>query len=611
MNKRDYKIIGITIFAGVFLGWLFFHTSGSESTSHPAQMEQATASEVSNVKRQIWTCSMHPQIRLDHAGKCPICGMELIPVQNLEGDETTISPDEIQMTDDAMKIADIQTMIVTKQAANKDVYLLGRVKPDERNISELTTRFGGRIEKLFVNFTGQDVKKGEKLATIYSPALMTAQKELLETEAYRESNPDFYRAARNKLKLWDLTDEQINEIEKKGEAQSYFDVLSPITGTVTQRNVSPGDYVKEGNSLFEVTDLTKVWVMFDAYESDLPWIKKNDKVSFTVQSIPGKNFTARINFIDPTIDPNTRVAHVRVEVNNPGFLLKPEMFANGMVTSRLGGNSKDLMIPKTAALWTGKRAVVYVKDTSREQPTFAYREITLGPTAGDFYVVEKGLRENEEIAINGVFKIDAAAQLAGKPSMMNPDGTAGSAGGMAGMDMGGGSKNGGSANQAVNMNMKNTTKAQVPEPKFKDQLTCVYKAYLFMKDALIKSNAQEAARLAGNVDSALNSVDIELLKGDAHLTWMGQQRKMKESLMKIMKNKDVAVQREAFADFNVALFNAVKTFGLQGVTTYYQYCPMALDNKGANWLSEVNDIQNPYLGEAMLTCGETKETLKF
>jgi Cu(I)/Ag(I) efflux system membrane fusion protein len=412
-NKRDYKIIGITLFVGLFFGWLFFHGSGNKTVSGKATEEQAQE------KKTIWTCSMHTQIRMDHPGKCPICGMDLIPLQENNGSETAISPDEIQMTDAATKIADIQTMIVPKAYPYKEVFLLGKVKPDERNISELTARFGGRIEKLYVNFTGQNVSKGEKLVTIYSPALVTAQKELLEAQEYKQSNPEFYKAARNKLKLWDLTEEQINNIEQKGEAQSYFDVLSPITGTVTMRNVALGDYVKEGSALFQVIDLTRVWIMFEAYESDLPWIKLGDKVDFTIESLPGKNFNGHVSFIDPLIDPKTRIAQVRVEVRNPGLVLKPEMFANGMVTSSIAGNQKDLMIPKTSVLWTGKRAVVYVKVPDREQPTFKYREIVLGPSAGEFYVVKAGLSEGEEIAVNGVFKIDASAQLAGKPSMMN------------------------------------------------------------------------------------------------------------------------------------------------------------------------------------------------
>jgi Cu(I)/Ag(I) efflux system membrane fusion protein len=413
LNKRDYKIVGIALFAGLFFGWLFFHDSDSK-TGQNAEIN-------TREQKTIWTCSMHPRIRMDKPGKCPICGMDLIPLQKDAGSAMNISADEIQMTEAAMKIADIQTITVKKEYPNKEISLLGKVKPDERRISELTARFGGRIENLYVNFTGQEVNRGEKLATIYSPALVTAQKELLEAQEYKQSNPEFYKAVRNKLRLWDLTDDQIDDIEQSGEARSYFDILSPVTGTVIRRNVTIGDYVKEGSALFQVIDLTSVWIMFEAYESNIPWIKTNDKVNFTIQSLPGKYFNGRVSFIDPLLDPKTRIARVRVQVQNSGLILKPEMFANGTVTSAIAGNKKELMIPKTSVLWTGKRAVVYIKIPDREQPTFRYREIILGPSAGDFYVVKEGLSEGEEIAVNGVFKIDAAAQLEGKPSMMNPE----------------------------------------------------------------------------------------------------------------------------------------------------------------------------------------------
>ena len=609
---KNKVLIIVVLVIGILVGLFIGKSSDKSSIATAQQTEEAT--------HQIWTCSMHPQIRMDKPGKCPICGMDLIPLEEGSDSDAAIAPDEIQMTESAIKIADIQTMVVQKAYPDKEIYLLGKVKPDERNISELTARYGGRIEKLFVNFTGQNVKKGEKLATIYSPELITAQKELLEAVEYKKSNPSLYAAARNKLKLWDLTDQQIDGIEKEGEPQNYFDVLSPISGTVTLRHVSLGDYVKEGNALFQVIDLTKVWVMFEAYESDLPWIKVGDKAEFTIQSLPGKNFSGRVSFIDPLIDPKTRVAQVRVEIQNPGLVLKPEMFANGMITSSIAGNQKDLMIPKTSVLWTGKRAVVYVKVPGREQPTFKYREIVLGPSAGDFYVVNAGLTEGEEIAVNGVFKIDAAAQLAGKPSMMNPEGGKVSTGHQHGdMNMDAGSEVDHSAHREMDMQSENAKDDKVYtegkklaiDPEFKDQLTGVYEAYLPMKNAFIKSNPHEVAKLTENVSGALDGVDMELLKGETHMVWMDQLGKLKVSLEKMKQTHDINAQREAFAAFNLTFYQTVKDFGLEGLTTYYQYCPMAVDNKGAYWFSEIKDIRNPYFGDQMLQCGETSETLKY
>ncbi len=418
INKRDLKLIAITIATGLLLGWIFFHSSRNESTHIP---EQKTVAE-----ETVYTCSMHPQIKQNKPGLCPICAMDLVPMTTMASEEEHVDPNEIRMTESALALASVQTTIVNQGIPKNDVQLLGKVQADERKVSELTARFGGRIEKLMINYTGQKVRKGEKLGTIYSPELITAQKELLEALKYKTSNPSFYTATRAKLRLWDLTNEQIDAIEIRGETKTYFDIQSPITGTITKRHVSIGDYVKEGTALFEVINLSKVWVLFDAYESDLPWIKKGDNIEFTIQSVPGKQYSGKVTFIDPFIDAQTRVAKVRVELNNTDGQLKPEMFANGILKSNIAANTNELLIPKSAILWTGKRAVVYVKVPERETTSFIYREIVLGPEAGNFYVVSEGLYEGEEIAMNGVFKIDAASQLAGKPSMMNPEGGASS-----------------------------------------------------------------------------------------------------------------------------------------------------------------------------------------
>ncbi|HRX97212.1 MAG TPA: efflux RND transporter periplasmic adaptor subunit, partial [Bacteroidales bacterium] len=592
-TKKEIRNMLITLIGGLLIGWLIFGGSGSDKTKTETE---AAIHDHEAEKATIWTCSMHPQIRMDKPGKCPICAMDLIPLDEMEAEEAA-APGDIQLSESAIKLADIQTMTVKKAYPEKEVHLLGKVEADERNIAEMTARFGGRIEKLYVNFTGQEVRQGEKLASIYSPDLVTAQQELLEALEYKESNPNFYRAVRNKLKLWDLTDAQINKIEEAGEAQTRFDILSPIAGTVTDRHVAVGDYIKEGDPLFQVTDLSKVWVLFEAYESDLPWIEKGDKIDFTIRSVPGKTFSDRITFIDPTINPQTRVANVRVEMNNSSGQLKPGMFANGIVEASVSGNKKDLLIPKTAVLWTGKRSVVYVKVPNKTEPTFRYREITLGPDAGSFYVVNDGLTEGDEIAVNGVFKIDAAAQLAGKPSMMNPGGGAGSTGHHhGGMNM--------EPDQGeTGMNMK----ASKPDPKFVAQLSSVYDAYIPMKNAFVQSDAAQVKTEAQAVQKKLQQVDMALLKGENHKVWMEYLDAMKPELDRIAGSDDLEKQREGFAGFNLALYNAIKTFGLENETVYFQYCPMALDEKGAYWFSEMNEIRNPYFGDKMLKCGETRE----
>ena len=617
--KQNIRWIAGGLIVGLLAGWVFFH-SGNKVPGETTAEHQHSEAEAT-----IWTCSMHPQIRQDKPGNCPICGMELIPLSTLENESGNFNPDELSMTPAAASLADVQTLRVVKGTPVRDLFLQGKVEPDERNIAELTARFGGRIEKLLVNYTGQNVTKGQKLATIYSPGLVAAQKELLEAEATRETRPALYSAARTKLKLWDLSDEQISGIEREGKPRLYFDVLSPISGTVMMRHVALGDYIKEGSALFRVIDLSKIWVMFDAYESDLPWIKLGDRAVFSAQSLPGESFSGRVSYIDPFINNKTRVSKVRVEMNNPGIRLKPGMFVNGRLHSDISGGVDKIMIPRSAVLWTGERAVVYVKVPDRPSPTFLYREIVLGPEAGNFYVVSSGLEEGEEIAVNGVFRIDAAAQLAGLPSMMNPEGGAASTGhNHMNMDMGSGNGSssgqgtGGSTGERPETPEKGGTetgrsgeaKTEVSD-EFREELQCVYDAYLPMKDAFVASGADEVSKNAGKVKSALDAIKMELLKGDAHMQWMSQLGALTLALDKILTGKDIEEQRAAFAEFNSAFYNTLKTFGIEKGPVYYQYCPMAIGEKGAYWLSSIKEIRNPYFGEAMMGCGETRNTLEF
>ncbi|MCY1721085.1 efflux RND transporter periplasmic adaptor subunit [Prolixibacteraceae bacterium Z1-6] len=604
--KQNYKLILGVLVVGIFLGWLFFH-SNSKTTMSENAIENHEGHDHESEDPTTWTCSMHPQIKQDNPGDCPICGMDLIPLSSMQTEGDNVNPNEIMMSESAAKLADIQTMIVSSGSPQKSILLQGKIQEDERRISEITARFGGRIEELFVNFEGQNVQKGEKLATIYSPELVTAQRELLEAVSYKETRLALYTAAKGKLKLWDLNEKQIKNIEEKGEPLLYFDVLSPISGTVILRHVALGDYVKEGTGLFKVVDLTRVWALFDAYESDLPWIKVNDKVDYTIQGIPGKSYSGKVSFIDPFIDSKTRVAKVRVELNNAKQEAKPEMFTTGMLESKIAGSGHEILIPKTALLWTGKRAVVYVKVQDRENPSFLYREIVLGPEAGNFYVVKEGLNEGEEIAVNGVFKIDAAAQLQGLQSMMNPEGGDSGAGKMPGMDMGNGSQSG---SKTLQSSEDMTMKPVDADPAFKKQLTAVYETYLKMKDAFVATDAQKVSQEAQKVEKSIQSVQMELLKGDAHMAWMDQLKTLNSSINTIAKSADIEKQRIEFARFNLAFYKSLKMFGLANDTAYYQYCPMANGDKGAYWFSETDEIRNPYFGDMMLSCGETRETIK-
>jgi len=406
--KRQISIIVATLIVGIFIGWIFFHSAPTKIDTHNHSAEE--------VKATIWTCAMHPQIRMHEPGKCPICAMDLIP---LGQSGPTSDPGAIHMTKEAAQLANVLTSIVSKQNPVKVLRLYGKVQADERLLQSQVSYLPGRIEKLNVNFTGEVVRKGQTLAVIYSPDLVTAQQELLETAATKESQPALYEASKDKLRQWKLTDNQISTIETSGKVKTNFEVLANTTGIVSARRVNTGNYVSSGSVLFDVADLSHVWIMFDAYESDLPYLSQGQKVTFTIQALPGVDYSGNITFIDPVLDPVTRVAKVRIEVGNQGGKLKPEMFATGIVNATMNELKDKMVIPRSAVLWTGKRSVVYVKQIKSDEPVFKIREIELGTMLGNSYVVMGGLSEGEEVVTQGAFSVDASAQLEGKPSMMN------------------------------------------------------------------------------------------------------------------------------------------------------------------------------------------------
>jgi Cu(I)/Ag(I) efflux system membrane fusion protein len=598
-NRKTTIIVISTLAIGFLLGWLIFGGTSRQATDEHRHETEEVAGET------VWTCSMHPQIRQNEPGDCPICGMDLIPLESEQDSE--IDPMAISMSPTAMQLASISTAIVGTMDPVKAVRLNGKVQEDERLVFSQPSHVPGRIENLAVNFTGEQVKKGQVIATVYSPELVTAQNELFEAQKFKETQPALFNSAKEKLKNWKLTEAQIENMLKSGSPTETFEVRADVSGYVIQKMVNPGEYIGRGEPIYQIADLSNVWVLFDIYESDMAWIKKGDKVEFTVTSMPGKTFTGNISFLDPVIDPKTRVAKARLEISNPGLELKPEMFVSGTVQAKLPKKSNAIVVPKTAVMWTGKRSVVYVKSTTEQGVNFKMREVTLGPALGESYIINNGLQTGEEIAVNGTFSIDAAVQLAGKPSMMNPSGGPAMTGhNHGGMDM---PAAGESSTQSEDI--KPTEALTKPtDPAFTAQLTKVYKAYLGMKNAFVETNAEKTGNEAQKVRKSLQAVDMGLLKGDAHLVWMDQLKTLNSAIESVISLNDIEKQREAFSRFNQVFYTSLKTFGLVGLTAYYQYCPMAFDDKGAYWLSETKEIRNPYFGDQMLSCGETRETLR-
>lgn len=583
INKTTIIIAVSTLLLGIVIGGVFFRNPSKEEHNHSVETTE-----------EVWTCSMHPQIRKNAAGECPICGMNLIPVSSTELSEG--NPMEIKMSPTAMQLANVQTAIVKKEKPVKEIRLNGKVQVNESTVSSQTSHISGRIEKLLVNTTGEYVSKGQIVAFVYSPELISAQEELFEAEKIKGSNPSLFEAVKEKLKNWKLTNKQIDAIIKSGKPSENFPILADINGVVTSKRVNVGDYIKTGASLFEIADLSKVWILFDVYESDMEWVKVGDKIEYSIQSFPSSTFKGKVSFIDPVINTKTRVAKARVVVNNK-VGLKPEMFAKGTLSTPINESDESIVIPKTAVMWTGEKSVVYVKTSEIGGINFMMREVNLGASLGKNYVITSGLEEGDEIATNGTFSIDASAQLAGKPSMMNPEGGAV----MTGHNHGG--------NNTTNAHANHSKKIPISK-EVKESLEPLFNSYLKLKEALVNDDYDKSIQEAKVFEKELGRINMSIFKGEAHNAWMKHSSEAKKAIYTLAKSNDIENVRKHFVTLSEQMVMIAKTFEPSEKTLFIQHCPMSDEDNGADWISTEQEIKNPYFGEAMLKCGEVKTTIK-
>ena len=594
-------------------------------------------------KKIVWTCSMHPQIRQDEPGQCPLCGMDLIPAEI--GD---IGERVIEFTEGAKKLMQIEVSPVERKFAQAEIRMVGKIAYDETRVKNITAWTPGRIDRLYVDYTGIRVNEGDHMVYLYSPQLIIAQTGLIEaakavrnipkrggSELINKSILATLEAARDKLRLLGLDKTQIITIEESGKPVDHLTINAPIGGIVIEKCVSEGVYVQTGTKIYTVADLSKLWVKLDAYESDMMWIRYGQQVEFTTEAYPGEIFEGTISFIDPFLDKVTRTVKLRLNVDNSQGKLKPEMFVHAIVRPRVamsgmvmdekladkwicsmhpeiirdGPGACDicgmdlvstvslgfikaealeppLIIPASAPLITGTRAVVYVQLPNTEKPTYEGREIVLGPRAGDYYIVKSGLIEGELVVTNGNFKIDSALQIQAKPSMMSADENADTA--------------------------TDTTVVEVFDAPddFKSQIDVLVAKYFDIHSALADDKADQARTAAGAAHEALNNVDMALLDGDAHMSWMKHNDSLGNSLEAISMTEDIESIRKEFEVLSDGLTIAVKSFGtVEERKIFRLFCSMAMDNKGAHWLQPDEKTRNPYFGTQMLMCGEIVETI--
>ncbi|PWL38399.1 efflux RND transporter periplasmic adaptor subunit [Flagellimonas aquimarina] len=586
--KRNIIYIVIAAIVGLGVGYFLFGESNTETM-------EMTEHNHSPENGQMWTCSMHPQIMQPEAGDCPICGMDLIPA---DAGADGLSPEQFKMTANAMALANIRTTVVGDTEGDNDntISLSGKIAVNEEAMAVQASYFDGRIERLNVNYEGQAIRKGQLLATIYSPELVAAQQELLTAASLRESQPQLYSAVRNKLKLWKLSDNQINSIESSSKVKENFPVYATVSGTVSEVMSSEGDYLKKGQPIVKVSNLNTVWAEFDVYESQLSQFKKGQKISIAANAYPNKTFDGEVTFIDPVLDNTTRTVTIRATLSNQKDMFKPGMFVSGKIESGLVTPQASLLVPSSAIMWTGERSLVYVK-ANGDEPIFEMREVMLGARSGDQIEVANGLDYGEEIVTNGTFTVDAAAQLQGKKSMMNKTGGKTMTGHEGHMGM-------------LENNSSSDISGEMMKIKFSDgfqkDFEAALPAYLKLKDALVSGDAPKTSMDAIATLEILKKLDLS----DTGAMEKAHVNKSIEMLEAIAKKEDLENQRIHFVILNENIVAIASNLDSLDNTLYVQKCPMANNNRGAVWLSTENEIRNPYFGDAMLTCGSVVKILK-
>ncbi len=424
-------------------------------------------------------CPMHPTVVADKPGSCPICGMDLVPISEDHGGggdaappktktvwRSTMNPGEvadrpgkdsmgmdmvaeevpvdsggtesevpglarIRMNAQKRQLIGVRTAPVTKNAFERTIRAVGRVVPDETRLRQITTKIDGYVERLHANAVGEVVHKGQPLLEIYSPELLASQNEYLVALAARQRTAastitsvagygdELVVSSRRRLHLFDVGDDQIDRLERTGTPDRVVTVYAPISGVITARNVVQGQKISSGMALLEVVDLTRVWVLASVYEYELPFVKVGQAATMTLGYLPGKAFDGKVSFIYPTVDPQTRTVQVRVEVQNPGLELKPEMFVDVMLRADLGPR---LAVPDSAVLDTGTRSVAFVETA---EGVFEPRELKIGLRLADEYEVLEGVSEGERVVVSANFLIDSESKLrAALAGMSEPSGHA-------------------------------------------------------------------------------------------------------------------------------------------------------------------------------------------
>ncbi|HKP01935.1 MAG TPA: efflux RND transporter periplasmic adaptor subunit [Chthoniobacterales bacterium] len=393
-----------------------------------------------------WTCTMHPSVHAKDPGKCPICGMQLVPVmktsastasptsaggmQGMEnmpgmsgmksGDTKAAAerPREFVVPVERQQQIGVTYATVETKPLLHTIRAIGRVMPETQRVWRVVSRTSAYVQELGVNAPGETVKKNQVLMKLYSPELLTTQRELIDllrtrdrssanAHSAREDFQGLIESAERRLKLWNITDEQIAEIERTKQPQESLPILSQVDGVVQSLPVTQGANVSVGSPLVEVADLSVVWVWGEFYQDELPMLKVGQEINVTSSSYPGEKFGGQITLVDPFIDPAKRTGRVRADIQNPELKLKPDMYVDLLLEMDMG---RSLVVPVSAVMPTGERNIAFVdKGEGKLEPRF----LELAGKYGDVYAVKSGLREGERVVASANFLIDAESKIQG------------------------------------------------------------------------------------------------------------------------------------------------------------------------------------------------------
>lgn len=597
---------------------------------------EVTSNAESTVDGSIFTCPMHPQIRQPAPGRCPICGMELVPASSGAADLNEFS---VKIEPAQRRLANIQTAQAESSTLQDTLGTVGAIAIDESRQATIAAYIDGRLERLFADYTGVEVAKGDHLAVIYSPQLYGAQVEYIEARrasnassglaAVRQAQQSLAANTRQRLREFGMTDVQLTELDNSGKAQSRLTIYAPQGGTVVEKLAVEGNYVKSGDPIYRIADLSTVWLMLRLFPEDVSRIRFGQRVEAAIQSLPGETLVGRVAFIDPTVDPKTRSVGVRVELLNERGRLRPGDYAAASITLPIGPQGKvydadlagkwispmhpqivreksgqcpicgmdlvptskygftdeplpqpeSLHVPRQAVLLAGGNSVVYVESKPGE---FEIRPVTIGPILRDKIVVLEGLKAGEEVATAGNFLIDSQMQLAGKPSLIDPTRAVAK-----------------SKERKGPLMFEQVAVTPIGGDAGK-HLEALYAAYFDVQKGLANDKKPQA-----DSAQALHQAALILISDPAFPVASAKLAQAIAAKSEHLHHHDLTGARNDFRPIShaiVALASQVRSEGAQNSFTHF-YCPMVKDG-GGDWLQSGGELLNPYFGSQMLHCGE-------